>query len=513
MKEKLQNLFKNKYLRFFLPLLLLLLLLGFESVFDRVAGDGDGIISFPIFVKFKYVFKLIAIGWIIINVAVVSARNRDLLLKNPKLGKFFRNKWLRFFLPFILMAIIYIIERSFNIIIADGYGKIVVFLLWIIYNLLTIVFRMTWKVALFNLAFVMVIFYVFNLFLKKQDPFLNGVFDSNYYYGNLIKYENSITPPKGFDKENFQTWGKLVVRNKYGFRDDPITPKPKGVFRVMVLGDSFTWGAGLAENEKYTSVLDSLLKDYFKGQQIEVVNCALSGSPTITERDILRQLKDTVSPDLVIVGYCLNDPQPKGEDWSVEKEAFEKKWTPLLTQIQKDFSFFHLNYIGDAIKKAVYNMATKYADLPTWEEALGRAYDPKSKQWADFRQALKDIKNMSDSMGCPKPIIGIFNQVATIDYHNKLSEAEQAKLKLRLGWLKQVYDTGIEFGYETIDYLPLMEKEVEAKRITPANSIVNPLDGHPSAYLDRIYAFEFFERAKPLIQSKLNQVQPEEQKK
>ncbi|HXB41839.1 MAG TPA: SGNH/GDSL hydrolase family protein [Bacteroidia bacterium] len=509
MKEKLQKLIKNKYLRFFLPLILLAALLSFEAVFDITFGDGDGIISKPVFVKFKYFFKLLCMGWFIVNVSVTSVKNKDFLLKNEKLRKLIQNNYFRFFLPIILFVIIIIVEKSFNIIVADGYGKIVIFSLWILFNLLSITFRMGRKVALFNLAFVMIILYVFNFFLRSQDPFLKGLFDSNYYFGNIIKYENSMTPPKGYDKDNFLTWGKRVIRNKYGFRDDPITRKPKGVFRVMVLGDSFTWGAGLAENEKYSSVLDSLLCDYFKGRKIEVLNCALSGSPTITERDILRELKDTVQPDLVIVGYCLNDPQPKGEDYSVEKDAFEKKWNGVLTEIQKDFTFFRLNYIGEAIKKAVYNTMVKSSNLPTWEEALGRAYDPKSKEWQDFRQALKDIKNMSDSMGCPKPIIGIFNQIATIDYHTQMSDAERKKLELRLGWLKQVYNTSVEVGFETIDYLPLMEKAVDQKKITPANSIVNPLDGHPSAILDRIYAFEFFERAKPLIESKLKSAKPE----
>jgi lysophospholipase L1-like esterase len=509
MKEKIVKIFRNPYFKFLLPLLLLFILFVFERLFDICLGDGDGIVSFPLFIKFKYFFKLLCIGWIIVNTSLASVKNRDILLKNEKFRKLIQNNYFRFFLPLILFLIIIVLEKAFDTVIADGYGKIVIFSFWILFNLLSITFRMGRKVALFNVAFVLILLYVFNFFLRSQDPFLKGPFDSNYYFGNIIKYENSMTPPKGYDKENFLTWGKKVIRNKYGFRDSPITPKPKGVFRVMVLGDSFTWGAGLAENEKYSFVLDSLLCDYFKYQKIEVLNCAYSGSPTTTERDILRELKDSVKPDLIIVGYCLNDPQPKSEDYSIEKETFEKKWNGILTQIQKDFSFFRLNYIGEAIKRAVYNAMVKSSKLPTWEEALGRAYDPKSKEWKDFRKALKDIKNMSDSMGCPKPIIGIFNQVATIDYHTKMNDAERKKLELRLGWLKQVYNASVETGFEAIDYLPIMGKAVDEKKITPENSIVNPLDGHPSAILDRIYAFEFFERAKPLIESKLKNIKPE----
>ena len=46
------------------------------------------------------------------------------------------------------------------------------------------------------------------------------------------------------------TWGHLLKNNQLGFREREFDiPKPPGAFRVMVLGDSFTWGAGLSTEE------------------------------------------------------------------------------------------------------------------------------------------------------------------------------------------------------------------------------------------------------------------------
>jgi lysophospholipase L1-like esterase len=436
MKDRITKLIQNKYFRFFLPVVLIFLLKYAEKMVDVIMGDGDGVISSPLFIKSCHILNII-------------------------------------------------------------------FIAWIVFNILSITLQMGRKATIFNFIVLIVILYGFNYYLKSEDQFLKGPFDSNYYHGNLIKYSNIYTPPKDYNRAQIITWGHKTKRNRYGFRSGEITLKPKGVFRVMVLGDSFTWGAGLAENEMYTSILDSLLKSYFKNQKIEVLNCALSGSPTTTERDILRKLKDTVQPDLIIVGFCVNDPQQKNEDYSEEKENFIKNWGDVFTQIKKDFSFVHLNYIGDQIVNAIYNYNDRKATWPDWYTALGRAYNPKLKNWKDFIQALTDIKNISDSLNCPKPIIGIFNQFSSINYHTEMRLKEQRGLNISLNWLHQVYVAASKIGFEAINYYPLIDKEILNKKLSVENMRVNPLDGHPSALLNMIYAKEIFNRAKPLIVSKI----------
>ena len=399
-----------------------------------------------------------------------------------KIKKIIQNKYLRFFLPIFLFVLFEYGEKFIDIVIGDGDGIIssqlfikshyffnVIFIVWAVFNVFSILFRMGRKATIFNFAIICIIFYSFEFYLKKQDLFLKGPFDSNYYHGNIIKYQNFFTPPKGYDKQQVITWGNKVKRNRYGFRADEITLKPKGVFRVMILGDSFTWGAGLAENEMYANILDSLLKNYFKNQKIEVVNCALSGSPTITERDILRKLKDTVQPDLIVVGFCLNDPQPKSQSYSIEKEKWDEKWDPTFKEIRTDFSFFHLNYIGEEIVTAITNYSQRKGEYPEWTVALGRSYNPESKEWKDFTQALKDIKNISDSLNCPKPIIGIFNQSATIYFHDSLRTCDKKDLAIGLNWMLQVYKTSVKVGFETINYFPVIDKEVLSKKITRKN--------------------------------------------
>lgn len=360
---------------------------------------------------------------------------------------------------------------------------------WMIFNILTILFKIDRKVVIFNLSFTLILLYGIEFYLRHNDVFLKSVFDSNYYYGNIDKYQNFITPPEGYLSKNLTTWGHVTKRNIHDFRDSEIKPKPKGVFRIMVLGDSFTWGAGLGDKEMYANILDSLLKSNLKTDSIEVVNCALSGSPTIFERDVLRMFKDSVKPDLILVGFCVNDPQPKGEDYSIEKENFQKKYNGVLNGFKNAAYKLKLYFFGDLI----INFTYKVAKLPSFETALGRVYDKNSVDWKNFTKALTEIKTISDSLNCKQPVMGVFSQVGftylkDIKYDEKLLEVTE----LKRSWLFQVSETAEKIGFSVVNFVPIIDKAASKGIITEKNIIVHPLDGHPSALLNRIYANELY---------------------
>jgi len=158
-----------------------------------------------------------------------------------------------------------------------------------------------------NVAAIIILLYACEIFLLLTAPELK-------------------LPVDGFSQGKLYTWGHEVINNRYGFREREFgVPKPEGCFRVMVLGDSFTWGAGLPVEQRYTNVLEGLLRQAYPGRQIEVLNFGTPGGPTVGERDIFRATKDAVGPDVVVVGFCLNDTQPKSQHYSVEREAFERK--------------------------------------------------------------------------------------------------------------------------------------------------------------------------------------------
>ncbi len=102
------------------------------------------------------------------------------------------------------------------------------------------------------------------------------------------------------------TYGRPVEVNAQGLRDrDFDVPKPAGTERILVLGDSFTWGVGLDVHETIPKRLESLLAE--AGRRVEVVNAAEPGHNTVEELLRLEEMGPLYAPDLVLLIYNLND--------------------------------------------------------------------------------------------------------------------------------------------------------------------------------------------------------------
>src|SRR5260370_40571869 len=145
-------------------------------------------------------------------------------------------------------------------------------------------------VLIINLVILAPLVYAFEFLLERNDP------------------KRSL-PVNGWVNGKLITWGNPVENNRFDFRErEFVTPKPPNVFRIMVLGDSLTWGAGLAPDERYSNLLEKSLNETYPGKKFEVLNFGIPGGPTTEERDILRKYRDRVQPDLIIVGFCINDP-------------------------------------------------------------------------------------------------------------------------------------------------------------------------------------------------------------
>ena len=108
----------------------------------------------------------------------------------------------------------------------------------------------------------------------------------------------------GLDREVF---GFRLRTNRLGMRGPEVGAKPAGVRRILALGDSITFGWMVDENQAWPARLAQML-DAGPGR-FEVLNLAVSGYSSRDETNLLLQRAPGLSPDLVIVGYCLNDPE------------------------------------------------------------------------------------------------------------------------------------------------------------------------------------------------------------
>lgn len=281
------------------------------------------------------------------------------------------------------------------------------------------------------------------------------------------------------------TWGKPIHSNRFSFREREFAvPKPRGVFRVMVLGDSLTWGAGLSENERYTALTEKYLATLVAGRRIEVLNFGVIGGPTTEEREVLRRHVHDVDPDLIVVGFCVNDTQPRRQDYAVEIESYR----PLFRGIET-ISRVGLTRTAAVLDEKIARLLVLTGRVPDWPEALDRTYARDSREWQAFTEALTDIRRVSDTRQLPSPIF------IPLLYGNGDYAKPDRLLSMMLKWTRQAAQAANAAGFRVVSL------EDDFKQQGNRIRWVNPWDGHPSRECQVTYARRLAAAIAPVVRA------------
>jgi hypothetical protein len=157
---------------------------------------------------------------------------------------------------------------------------------------------------------------------------LYGLFDKNRGLKNSMgipnkKYHHSFRPNSACrlvaSKNNEYDVGVKI--NNFGFRGRDITiAKRPGVTRIMVIGDSFTFGVGAEENETIPFLLEKYLDE--RGANVEVINAGFGGySPLLHYLKVKDEYLE-FKPDLVLYLFDFSD---LADDWRAEKSLVYDK--------------------------------------------------------------------------------------------------------------------------------------------------------------------------------------------
>lgn len=98
--------------------------------------------------------------------------------------------------------------------------------------------------------------------------------------------------------------------NALGLRGPPVSrDKPAGTFRVLMLGDSFTMGKGVADHETFSALLGVELNRQAAGgrSDVEVLNGGVDSYTPVLSWLQLQMIGPVVSPDLVVLNLDMSD--------------------------------------------------------------------------------------------------------------------------------------------------------------------------------------------------------------
>jgi lysophospholipase L1-like esterase len=107
--------------------------------------------------------------------------------------------------------------------------------------------------------------------------------------------------------KEFAVWQRT---NHLGFMgDEVVLQKPEGVFRIVVLGDSFTEAMQIEEKLNFCNRLEDLLNQYrtAHGKRFEVLNAGVSGYSPVAQYLFYKRMLRDLNPDLVILQIWAND--------------------------------------------------------------------------------------------------------------------------------------------------------------------------------------------------------------
>ena len=236
-----------------------------------------------------------------------------------------------------------------------------------------------------------------------------------------------------------------------GFRGVDVPDEvPPGVRRILCLGDSFTFGEGVRENDAWPLQLERLLPG------TQVINAGIQGSDLDREGLLLFLYGRRFKPAVVVIGFFMNDAMPFGR--TVEHRA-------LLTEPADDLSWL-------ARRSALWGFFERRRiaaeRTARYLEELRDSFN--GDRWKAMSARIPRFREMADHDG-----FTILTVVFPLLY--KLGDdyplqREQAAV------VKAFRDAGIE----TIDLR-------ESYRAYDAEALwVHPLDPHPNPLAHRIAA-------------------------
>ena len=102
--------------------------------------------------------------------------------------------------------------------------------------------------------------------------------------------------------------GAPFTTSSLGLRDrEYAIPKPAGTFRILMLGDSFTEGGGLEDNETVAKIVEAGLRSGACGNAVDVINAGHASYSPILEYLLLRDVGLRLEPDLVVLNFDMTD--------------------------------------------------------------------------------------------------------------------------------------------------------------------------------------------------------------
>jgi lysophospholipase L1-like esterase len=246
--------------------------------------------------------------------------------------------------------------------------------------------------------------------------------------------------------------GADVAINSLGLRDDRdiSREKPAGVTRIVMLGDSVTFGFGVSGRETTASQLETLLATQRTPSRIEVLNAGVGNYNTSMEVNAYLRSWRALQPDVVLLNFFVNDAEP--------------------TPVPRGNLFTRYSLAAVYIGSRLDAVSLLTNGAPGWQEYYTGLFDDRQPGWVKAQAAIAALKAACDADGRPLLMVNYPDLHQTKPYPLSSITAKLAALADRLS---------IPF----LDLTPEVADQEDAALLW-----VNGGDPHPNAATNARYA-------------------------
>lgn len=218
---------------------------------------------------------------------------------------------------------------------------------------------------------------------KTKTYLINAVFLTISLVITLVVLELAfrlLSPKKRIKRWNDRPLHYFVSSDAQNMQDKMYPAKKEpGVFRVVVVGDSFTFGPYLQLDDTFPKRMERWFNLNAQGRKVEVVNRGFSGFNTAKESEVVAKEIGT-DPDLVILEITLNDGERGPLTREQKEQIFGTPWLKNgLFQYWKSFGFLLERFHNSQTHKAYIEYHTKFFKEPetkaVFEKALAKIAD------------------------------------------------------------------------------------------------------------------------------------------
>ncbi len=252
----------------------------------------------------------------------------------------------------------------------------------------------------------------------------------------------------------------LATVNADGFRGAEIGRRREEVVRIVMLGDSFTFGQGVADDETYPARVERLLAGRRDGRHYEVLNGGVSGTGMEDHVARLEEKGWALEPDLVTVQFYLNDLLPRVEDAGAGEGAIEDV---LFGLRRRSYALF---FVADRLRALGRGGDRK----PDFVEQLARRLATDPAAWTGFDAAVAALERHRRRRDVPVAVVLFPHPIAPDGAMAEIHRSVAARVRAA--------------GLPVIDLLDAFQE------LEPGERVVSSIDHHPSVAAHAIAAAE-----------------------